>query len=188
MVKLKNLASNNYKIVERKSSQFGTVGVTDRGNELEKNSTFGTPMSYYDNFKRKDIYLTALDKYQHDQLARPIINMVVHAIFSDIPDFQGDEKLVKRVNEIIQDSEIDWSTWGVDLEIHGDMLIRAFTGKKAKIASIPPASIDIDYDEKNIIDIKAYLQYLDEKGEGYADSIDPEEMTHIKINNASNMV
>ena len=91
---VKNLASSNYKILERKSSKFGTVGITDRGNELEKGSTFGKPMSYYDNYKRKEIYTTALDKYQHDQLARPLINMIVHAIFSDIPDIQGDEKLV----------------------------------------------------------------------------------------------
>ena len=182
------MASSNYKIVERKSSQFGTVGITDRGNELEKVSFFNKPMSYYDNCKRKEIYVTALDKYQHDQLARPIINMIVHAIFSDIPDFQGDDKIVKRVNEIITDSEIDWSTWGVDLEIHGDMLIRAFTGKKAKIASIPPSSIDIEYDKNNIIDIKSYLQYVDERSEADAKRINPEEMSHIKINNASNMV
>ncbi len=153
---MKNLAVEKYRIIERKSSKFGAVGHVDVRNELERlvDVKKGKPMNYYDNLSRREIYRTCMDKYVHDQLARPIINLIVHALFSKPPDFQGDDKLVERADKIVRDSEIDWSNWGVDLEVHGDIFLRSFFGKDAKIASIPALSIDVAYDEKNVIDIK----------------------------------
>ena len=103
---MRNIAGN-YKIIERKSSRFGSVGYVTRGNELEHRWT-GKPSGYYDNLKRADIYTTARDLYAHDQLARPIVNLIVNATFGKGLDFQGDDDLVKRANEVIRDSEIDW--------------------------------------------------------------------------------
>jgi hypothetical protein len=189
---LSNLAGKRFKIYERKSSKFGTVGIVDRGSELSlttpifnRRTQKYTSLAYYNNLKRKDIYKTALDKYVHDELARPIVNVIVYAIFSEDPDFQGDSELVDRANKIISDSKIDWSTWGADLEVHGDTFIRSFLGANPKIASIPAQTIDIDYDENNIIDIKAYVQNYNTEDE---ESIDPEEISHVKINNTNNMV
>lgn len=183
---MKNLAGPKYKILERKSSKFGVVGVTDVRDELAK-MWVGKPISYYDNMKRKDIYRTCLDKFVHDQLARPIVNLIVNATFSEPPDFQGDDKLVERADEIVRDSSIDWTTWGSDLEVHGDLFIRSFLGEGALIASIPPESIDVEYGENNVLDVRQYLQYKDEGGD-HTRSISAEEMTHLKVNNTTNMV
>jgi len=182
---LKNLAGNNYRIHERKSSQFGRVGYADRQSGLDL-SWKGKTMAYYEDMKRKDAYLTCRDRYLHDQLARPIINIIVAAIFSKPPDFQGDRKLVKRAQKVIRDSEVDWTTWGVDLEVFGDFFTEIFYGRNTKIASIPPASIDIDYDQKNILKINRYIQFKDE--EPKPRNIAEEEMVHLKINNTTDIV
>lgn len=189
---MKNVLGKNFKILERKSSAFGQVGIVDRGNELSFAKTVVNrsgklvTQKYYNNIKRDDIYKTALDKYLHDELARPIINLIVAAIFSDELDFQGDKSLVKRARQIVKDSDIDWSTWGSDLEVHGDMFIESFPdGKEPKIASLPAQTIDIEYDEDNIIDILSYIQNSDKDGER---EISPTLMSHIKINNTTNMV
>ena len=141
--------------------------------------------SYYNNLKREEIYRTALDRYTHDQLARPIVNMIVNAVFSEPPDFQGDKPLVDKANQIIKNSEVDWSTWGADLEVHGDVFLRGFKGRNSKIASLPAQSISIDYDEDNILNIRRYIQHLNRQDQR---SIPPEQISHIKINNTSNMV
>jgi len=183
---MRNLAGQKYKIIERKSSKFGVVGVTDVRDELGK-KWIGRPISYYDNMNRKDIYRTCLDKFVHDQLARPIINLIVNAIFSEPPDFQGDDDLVKRADEVVKDSNIDWTTWGADLEVHGDLFLRSFLGNGAMIASIPPESIDVEYNEKNVLDIQSYTQYKDDGGD-FVKTIKADEMTHTKINNTSNTI
>ena len=182
---MKNLAGTNYKIKERKSSKFGAVGYVDKQSSLEK-PWVAKPFAYYTDMARKDAYISCLDRYNYDQLARPIINMITHAIFSKPPDFQGDDKLVKRAQEIVRDSEINWNEWGADLEVFGDLFLRVFLGKEAKIASIPPGSIDIEYDQKNILDISSYTQFKDEKGTG--DFISPEEMVHVAINKTTSQV
>ncbi|KKL84878.1 hypothetical protein LCGC14_1960330 [marine sediment metagenome] len=189
---MKNILGKNYKIRERKSSKFGTVGTVDRGTELGFSSTIFnrftgkvTSLGYYNNLKRHEIYRTALDKYVHDELARPIINLISNAIFSGGIDFQGNEEQVVRARKIIKDSMIDWSTWGADLEVHGDIFVRSFFGNNPKIASIPPQTIEIIYDENNIIDIRNYVQNIDDPS---VELISPAEMTHGKINNTSNMV
>lgn len=189
---MKNILGKNYQILERKSSKFGSVGVVDRGNELSFGFTVfnrrtkkPVSIAYYNNLKRKDIYKTALDKYVHDELARPIVNLIANAVFSEAPDFQGDEAQVKVARKVIKDSKIDWSTLGADLEVHGDVFLRSFFGTNPKIASIPPQTIDIDYDENNIIDIRSYIQHLHEMDER---QISPVEMTHLRINNTTNMV
>ncbi len=189
---MKNLLGKKYKIYERKSSKFGTVGTVDRGNELSFSKRIldrnGTAVSqkYYNNIKRDEIYRTALDKYIHDELARPIINLIAYAIFAEGPDFQGDKDLVKAAKKIVDDSMVDWSTWGADLEVHGDVFIESFVeGKNPKIASLPAQTINVDYNEDNIIDIKNYIQNFARTGER---KISPEKMPHIKINNTTNMV
>jgi len=189
---VKNALGKNFKIEERKSSKFGSVGTTDRGDELSLSTPIirnrnndEVSMGYYNNLKRKEIYRTALDKYLHDQVARPIVNLISNAIYSEAPDFQGDEELVKRANQIVKDSEVDWSTWGVDGEVHGDVFIRSFFGKNPKIASIPAQTIDISYDEDNIIDIDAYIQ---NEQSSKPKVIPPKQMSHIKLNNTTNTV
>lgn len=182
---MRNVAGDKYKILERKSSKFGVVGYVDKQSGLEKIWT-GKTIAYYDDMKRKDAYKTCLDRYMHDQLARPIINTIVHGIFSKPPDFQGDEKLVKRAQKIVKDSQIDWNIWGVDLETFGDLFLRTFFGDNAKIASIPAESLDIEYDQKNVLNIKGYSQFKDEKGKG--DFISPDEMVHLKINAPTSVV
>lgn len=189
---MRNVLGNKYKIIERKSSAFGTVGIVDRGNELTLSpNVFNrqqkwTNLAYYNSLSRKEIYKTALDKYLHDQLARPLINLIVHATFSERFDFQGDEEIVKRAKQIWDDSEIDTAKIGADLEVHGDVFLRSFLGEKPKIASIPAQTIDIDYDENNIIDIKAYYQNKDSADK--IDIIPATEMSHIKINCTTNTV
>ena len=186
---MRNLLGNNFKIRERKSSKFGSVGTTDRQSGMGKG--FSTKSSktidYYDDDKRKDGYKTYLDKYMFDQIARPIIDLITNATFSKDPDFQGDKELVKRANKIVRDSQIDWMIWGRDLEVHGDIFIRSFLGKNgtAKLASIPPDSIDIDYDQNNVLNIKAYLQGKDTESEK---RISPKHMSHIKIHCTTNTV
>ncbi len=175
---MKNLAGKNYKIEERKSSQFGRVGVTDVQSDIDK-FWAGKPSAYYDTLNRKDTYETTRDRYLHDQLARPIINTIVNATFQRPPDFQGNEKLVKRANQIVRDSEIDWAVWGKDLEIYGDIFIRAFFGVDAKLASIPPGSIDINFMENNILRVSSYEQF---KEESRSKKISIKEMTHGGIN------
>jgi hypothetical protein len=186
---LKNLAGSDYKIIERKSSKFGAVGYFDRGNELEKgfSTKSGKTLTYYDNMKREEIYTTALNLYNHDQLARPIINLIVNAIFSHTPDFQGDEALVKRARQVFDDSDVSWQSWGVDLELFGDLFVRIFLGKKgtAKIASIPQHSIEIDFDETNVLNIRGYVQKCDGV---YIRTIQPEDMVHGKLNCTSSMI
>lgn len=184
---MRNTAGNDYKILERKSSNFGRVGIQDRQSGLQKMYQ-ARPMAYYEDLKRKEAYLTCIDRYNYDQLARPIINMIVHATMSTPPDFQGDEGLVKDIRKLILDSNINWITWGIDLETYGDLFIRSFTkGNNPKLASIPPESIDIEYDQRNILDIKKYVQFKDDGGD-FAKGISPDEMTHIKINCASSQV
>jgi len=183
---VQNAAGSNYRIIERKSSNFGRVGIQDRQSGLQKVFTHH-PMAYYDDMKRKDAYLSCIDRYNYDQLARPIINIIVHAIFSTPPDFQGDKTLVKEIRKLILDSNINWITWGIDLETYGDLFIRAFKGRNPKLASIPPESIDIEYDQRNILDISNYVQFKDDGGD-FAKTISPEKMTHIKINHASSQV
>jgi len=189
---LKDLVEGRGKILERKSSKFGQVGVVDRGNELELRQPIvdvrtGTPTSpiYYNNLSRKEIYVTALDKFVHDQLAKPIINLIAFATFNEPPDFQGDKAQVDLAKKIVRDSQVNWMTWGADLEVHGDIFIRNFIGRNPKIASIPPQSIDVDYDEKNIIDIKGYVQNFNKSDKVV---ISPDRMTHGRIHNTSNMV
>lgn len=182
-----NIAGKKYKILERKSSQFGHVGIVDINTELDKISLISPKydLAYYNNLKRDDIYTTALDKYVHDQLARPIINLIVNAIFNEAPDFSGDKELVAFANKVIGDSEIDWNKLGTDLEVYGDIFLRKFTGTNPKFASIPPDTIEIDYDEDNIIDIKRYVQFWQKPKER---NIPVEDMVHIKINCPSNTV
>ena len=189
-----NDLTGKYRITERKSSGFGMVGSTDIRNETE---IVYPAKSYYDNTSREDIYTTCLDKYNHDQLARAIVNLIINSIFNEPPDFQGDEEVVKRVNEIIEDSNINWISWGADLEVHGDVFLRAFIGNESKIVSIPARSIIVDYAETNILDIKQYVQIFSgslnilKPGEplpSFAKAIPTKEMIHIKINNTSNMV
>ena len=192
-----NLAGKNFKILERKSSKFGAVGYTDIGNELQKQWSLRS-INYYDNVRREDIYTSCLDRYQHDQLARPIVNLIVNAIFNEKPDFQGDDTIIKRVNDIIKASEINWSSWGADLEVFGDVFIRAFLGEDIpKIVSIPASSIVVVYSETNVLDIKRYAQFFngslpilksDEELPEYAKAIPADEVCHIKINNTSNMI
>ena len=179
-------------MLERKSSKFGAVGVVDRGNELERQfrifdrrQNIPVNLNYYNNLKRLDIYRTAVDKYVHDQLARPIINLISFAIFSEPPDIQGNKDQVKIARKIIRDSAINWKTWGADLEVHGDIFLMNFPGKNPKIASIPPHSIEIDYNENNIIDIKQYIQNIDVGNER---KIAVSRMSHGKINNVSSMI
>jgi hypothetical protein len=181
---MKNLLGKNYKIRERKSSQFGRVGYVDRQSGLEY-VWKGKPIAYYEDLTRKDAYRTCQDRYFHDQLARPIINMIVHATFSKPPDFQGDEELVRRAQKVVRDSNIDWTVWGRDAEVFGDLFIRAFLGKNAKLASIPPESIDIDYDQKNVLDIMGYTQFKDE---AKPVRISADEMVHMPLNSTSNKV
>ena len=186
---MRNIA-NNYKIIERKSSKFGSVGYVTKGNELEIRWT-GKPSGYYDNLKRGEIYTTARDLYVHDQLAHPIVNLIVNATFGKGLDFQGDDTLVKRANEIIRDSEIDWHKLGVDGEVYGDVFLRAFPGEKAKIASIPAETIVIDYDTSNIFNIKGYVQTDNELSSNPLPDgkrISVGEISHIKFNCTSNMV
>ena len=190
MRRLRNLLGNNFKIIkERKSSQFGAVGITDRQSGLIKGVPLKatTVINYYDDDKRKDAYLTYLDRYMFDQLARPIIDLITHATFSKDPDFQGDEKLVKRAKQIVRDSQIDWLIWGRDLEVYGDLFLRSFTkkGSNGKIASIPPDSIDIEYDESNVLDITSYIQNAGTEKER---RISPDNMSHIKIHCTTNTV
>ncbi len=194
---MKNIAGNNYIIKERKSSKFGTVGVVDRGSELGfsnvlVNRILGrVSLAYYNNLKRHEIYETALDKYVHDELARPIINLISYAIFGkDGPDFQGDEKQVKLAKKIVKDSLIDWTVWGADLEVHGDIFVESFMGKNPKIASLPAQTIEVSYNERNIIDIKGYVQSISDVSTSSAHirTISPKKMTHGKINRTTNMV
>lgn len=189
---MRNALGKRFQIKERKSSKFGAVGITDRGNELSFASSifnrFGKQVSqkYYNNIKRRDIYITALDKYVHSEIGRAVINLIISAIFSSVPDIQGDKEAVDVVNKIMQDSNIDLNVWGADLEVHGDIFIESFTdGSDPKIASIPAQTIDIDYDEDNIIDIISFIQNLEKTGERI---ISPDNMTHIKINHTTNMV
>lgn len=184
---MKNILGNDYKIIERKSSKFGALGIVDRGTELQKG--FSIPKAkttnYYDNVKRFDIYRTALDKYVHDQLAHPIINLIAGAIFHTPPDFQGDKDLVKRAKEVIQNSYIDWFKWGVTLEVHGDFFLRIFNEADYKLVSIPPDSITVDFDETNILNIKSFVQFLNRPEQ---QSIPTDRMVHIRINGTDNMV
>ena len=189
---MKNVLGKKHKIFERKSSKFGTPGVIDRGSELSFSSTIvnrsgkQVTQKYYNNIKRNAIYVTALDKFIHDELAKPIVNLISGAVFSGDPDFQGSKDLVKRSDKIIKDSKIDWSTWGADLEVFGDVFVESFPdGKNPKIASIPAQTIDIVYNEDNIIEIESYVQNANKDGERL---ISPALMEHLKINNTSNMV
>jgi len=163
---VENSLGKNYQISERKSSGFGSVGTTSKQSGLEKVWS-AKPFAYYVDMKRKDAYVTCRDRYQYDQLARPIINMIVHAIFSRPPDFQGDEKLVKRAQKVVRDSEINWTTWGADLETYGDVFI------------------DIEYDQSNVLDIKNYIQFMEEPN---SKNISPDEMSHLKINALTDLV
>lgn len=181
---MKNIAGSNYRIIERKSSKFGTPGYVSRGTELFKKWD-GKEQAYYDNLKREDIYKTALDLYVHDQLARPIIDLIVNAIFNRPPDFQGDKILVERASQVARDSEIDWHKLGADLEVHGDLFLRAFLGKDAKLASLPPETIKAEYASNNVLDITKYLQFPEES---YEKSIPASEISHVKIHCTSNMV
>lgn len=194
---MENIAGKNFRILERKSSSFGSVGHIDVGNELEKRFAIDAAklIDYYDNLKRSDIYRTALDKYTHDQLARPIVNLVVHAIFSKDPDFQGDEELVKRAKQIVRDSYIDWSSWGRDLEVCGDVFLSLFQIKaKTIIAPLPANTISVDCDQNNILNIKQYIQFprndvgLTQDGFQAEQFIPSEDVSHIKINCTSNML
>jgi len=182
-----NIAGSKYRILERKSSKFGQVGIVDINTELDKVNLIDPKydQSYYNNLKREDIYKTALDKFVHDQLARPIINLIVFATFNEAPDFQGDKELVDYANKVIVDSDIDWNKLGADLEVHGDLFLRRFMGTNPKIASIPPDTIEIKYNETNILDILSYVQFYQKQGET---SISPLDMVHLKINSTSNMV
>lgn len=184
---MKNILGNKYKILERKSSKFGVVGVVDRGTELQKG--FSIPKSkttdYYDNTKRFDIYRTALDKYVHDQLAHPIINLIAGAIFHTPPDFQGDKELVDRARTIVGNSFIDWFRWGVTLEVHGDFFLRIFRDNDYILVPIPSDSITVDFDETNMLNIRNYIQFEDKEGE---ENISPDKMVHFKVNGTDNMV
>lgn len=182
-MKTLNIAGKAYKIEERKSSQFGTPGHVSRSNELSL-MWLGKPQGYYDNINRDAIYTTARDLYAHDQLARPIIDLIVNGVFNRPPDFQGDEDLVKRANQITRDSNINWHQWGVGLEIFGDAFLRKFMGRNAKIASLPPATLKIDYDKSNILDILNYIQFPDEANE---ESIPSDEIEHVKIHATPDM-
>jgi len=186
---LKNLLGNDFTIRERKSSKFGSVGTTDQQSGLLKLASpkSGQMIDYYDDDKRKEAYKSYLDRYMYDQLARPIIDLITHATFSKDPDFQGSDELVNRAKQIVRDSQIDWLVWGRDLEVHGDLFIRAFLGRNgsAKLASIPPDSIDIDYDQDNVLNIKSYIQGLHS---GKDKKINPKLMSHIKIHCTTNTV
>lgn len=189
---MKNILGTNYRIIERKSSKFGRVGTIDRGSELVKNFNVYTrnqrqpvTLAYYNNLKRKEIYQTALDKYVHDQLARPIINLISYATFGKGLDFQGNQAQVEKARKIVRDSNIDWLMWGADLETFGDIFIRSFYGKNPKMASIPPESLEIDYDENNIIDVRAFVQRIKTPDER---RISPKDMSHGKINCTSSQV
>ena len=182
------IGSKSFNIIERKSSNFGQITLLDTQDTHTQIFDPGKFFNhgYYDDFSRFDLYKVCRSKYLYDQLARPIINLYVNAIFNTAPDFQGDKELVKAAEKIAVKNNIIWHQWGADLEVMGDMFIRIFDDSTPTIASIPAETMTIEYDPQNVLKIEGYIQYKDEPGGGV--SINEEEIVHLKVNVPSNVV
>lgn len=174
-------------IIERKSSDFGNITLVDTQDSHTQSTSYVRVYNhgYYDDFKRAELYNVCRSKYLYDQLARPIINLIVNGIFNTPPDFQGDKELVKVAEKIATKNNIDWHQWGVDLEVMGDIFIRVFDDAIPTVASIPAETITIDYDPENVLKINNFTQYENSQQEH---DIDVEEIVHIKINVPSNVI
>ena len=178
--------ANSFYIIERKSSDFGQTTVLDtQDTHTQKWDVKIYNHGYYDDSSREDLYKVCRSKYLYDQLARPIINLIVNGIFNSPPDFQGDDELVKVAGEIVKENNTNWHQWGVDLEVMGDVFVRTFDDKTPTIASIPAETIEIDYDPENVLKINKYTQYSNSPNET---KISPEGIIHIKINVPTNVV
>ena len=180
-------ASKGFKILqERKSSNFGQIYALD----TQDTHTIGFKTSsynhgYYDDYSRVDLYKVCRSKFLYDQLARPIINLIVNGIFNHVPDFQGDDKLVKVAEKIASDNNILWHALGTDLEVMGDVFLRIFDDSLPTVASIPAETMTINYDPDNVLQIDNFTQYLNDTNEK---EIPAEEIVHVKINVPSNVI
>ena len=178
--------SRGFQIHERKSSNFGQIMAVD----TQDSHTLGSAQKafhhgYYDDFTRLDLYKVCRSKYLYDQLARPIVNLIVNAIFNSPPDFQGDKELVKAAEKIVVKNSFAWSQLGTDLEVNGDVFLRIFDDASPTVASIPPETITIDYNPDNVLSVNNYVQYLNDSAEKV---INAEEIIHVKINVPSNVI
>ena len=177
--------SRQFIIQERKSSNFGQVSVLDTQDSHGLGQAVIFNHGYYDDYRREDVYKVCRSKYLYDQLARPIINLIVNGIFRSPPDFQGDKELVKTAEKIVERNNIDWHTWGVDLEIMGDIFIRYFGDSTPTVASIPAETITVDFDPNNALSINGYTQYITSPNQ----TLIPEnEIIHGKINAPSSVI
>lgn len=173
-------------IKERKSSNFGQVTMIDtQDSHSLGRASIVFNHGYYDDYKREDVYKVCRSKYLYDQLARPVINLIVNAIFHAPPDFQGDPELVKAAEKIVQKNEIDWHSWGVDLEIMGDIFLRYFGDSAPTIASIPAETVTIDYNPVNSLQINNFVQYINQPNQV---EIPEWEVVHGKINAPSSVI
>lgn len=174
-------------IRERKSSNFGQITALDTQDthivDWVNSRVFNH--GYYDDLSRKDLYKICRSKYLYDQLARPIINLIVNAIFNSPPDFQGDEELVKTAEKIAIKNNIFWHSWGIDFEVNGDIFLRIFDDTTPTIASIPAETLTIDYNPDNALEIRKFIQYEGDAGEI---GISSQEIVHAKINVPSNVI
>jgi hypothetical protein len=179
--------SVSFNITERKSSGFGQVTVLDtQDSHVSAGYNYSYyPHGYYDDFNRSDIYKVCRSKYIYDQLARPIINLIVNALFNSPPDFQGDKKLVKIAEKVATRNSLDWHQIGVDLEVNGDVFLRIFDDATPTVASIPPETMTIDYDPQNVLSVNNFIQYYNNPGQI---TIPAEEIVHVKINVPSNVI
>src|SRR3990167_6336048 len=180
--------SSGFKIInERKSSNFGQIVALDTQDTHSQSRTLSfIRHGYYDDMSRLDLYNVCRSKYIYDQLARPIVNLIVNGIFNSLPDFQGDDELVKAAEKIAIRNSINWHQLGIDLEVMGDVFLRIFDDSVPTVASIPAETITIDYDPENVLKINNFIQYKEQPDK--EKEINPEEVVHIKINVPSNIV
>ena len=179
--------SKSFSILERKSSSFGQITTLDvqDSHTLARDYNKIYNHGFYDDHAREDLYKVCRSMYVYNQLARPIVNLIVNGVFNTPPDFQGDDKLVKAAEKIMVGNSIDWHQWGVDLEVCGDVFLRIFDDSTPTIASIPAETISIDYEPENVLKVNGYVQYANSQAEK---RINEEEVVHAKINVPSNVI
>lgn len=118
------------KVNEVKAAQYGRLNSIDRYSAL-------TRLPAKEGWTTKDrpyVYRKALQLYDQNELIRPIVNLISTAIFSHgKPDIQGkDEKLVKFIEDVIDENDLNFHQLAVEGELAGDVFLAFDKPEKEK--------------------------------------------------------